>query len=154
MELVSGFALHGSSPIPAVLLPPFPRPFLPDTWFFFSSDSTLKAYILTPWVFYTASSALPGCSCPSPACKLCWRDPGTLVALPLIEVSLLSFSSSYGTGGCPSGASQWCPPPSIQLLHHNFKVFLRKQCPGDHQSGCREGSGFIWALRLAFSREL
>lgn len=35
MELVSGFALYGSSLIPAVLLPHFPRPFFLDTWFFF-----------------------------------------------------------------------------------------------------------------------
>lgn len=123
--------------------------------FSFSSVCFLRPCILAPWAFYTASSALPGCSCSSPACKLCWQDPGTLVALPLIKAALLSFSSSYGTGECPSGASQWCPPPSSQLLHHNFEVFLRKRCPGDYQSGCRgEGHGFIWALRPAFSREL
>lgn len=77
------------------------------------------------------------------------------MALALIKTALLSFSSSYSTGGCPSGARQWCPPPSSQLFHHNFKVFLRKQCPGDYLSGCRgEGPGFIWALRTAFGREL
>lgn len=119
--------------------------------FSFSPVRSLRACILAPWVFYPASSALPGCSCSFPVCKLYWQDPATLVALPLIKEALLSFSSAYGTGGCPSGVSQWCPPPSS----HSFKAFLKKQCPGDYQSGCREeGLGFIWALRPAFSREL
>jgi len=96
--------------------------------FSFSSVCSLGACILAPWMFYTASSALPGCFCSSLACKLCWQDPGMLVALPLIKTALLPFSSSYGTGGCPSEAYLWCPPPSSQLLHHNFNVFLRKVC--------------------------
>lgn len=122
--------------------------------FSFSSVCSLRACILAPWAFYTASSALPGCSCSSPACKLCWQDPGTLVGLPLIKIPLLSFSSFYGTGGCPRGASQWCPTLSSQLLHHSLKVILRKEWPCDYQSGCREGPGFIWALRPVFGKEL
>lgn len=53
-------------------------------------------------------------------------------------------------GGWASGASQLHPLPSSKLLHCNFKVVWRKQYPGDYKSSCKEGSGFIWALRPAF----
>lgn len=120
--------------------------------FSFFSVCSLRACILAPWMFNNASSAPPGCFCSSPACNL-WQDPGTLIDLLLVKAFLFSFSSSYGIWGCPSGASQWCPPPSTQLLHHNFKV-LRKQCPGDYQSGCGGGLDLHWSLKPAFRREL
>lgn len=151
MELVSGSVLYGSSSIPAVLLPHFPRPFFPDTWFFFLLG--VLSETIAPWAFYAASSALPICSYSSLACKLCWQDPGTLMALTLKKPAALSFSSSYGRGGWASGASQWCPLPSSKLLHCSFKAIWGKQCPGDFQRSCREGSGFIWALRPVFCRE-
>lgn len=59
--------------------------------FSFPSICSLRACILAPWVFDTASSALPSCSLPSPACKLCWHDPGLLVALPWTKAALCSF---------------------------------------------------------------
>lgn len=76
--------------------------------FSFSSFCPLRACILVPWIFNTASSVLPGCFCCSPACNL-WRDPGTLIALLLIKALLFPFSSSYGIWGCPSGVLHVLP---------------------------------------------
>lgn len=59
--------------------------------FSFTSLCSLRACILAPWVLDTASPALPSCSLPSPACKLCWHYPDLLVALPWTKASLLSF---------------------------------------------------------------
>lgn len=59
--------------------------------FSFSSLCSPGAHILAPWASDTASSAVPSCSLSSPARKLFWHDPGTLVPLPLTKTALLSF---------------------------------------------------------------